>query len=284
MTDCSSCARSRPARPRVGLFVRSLSIRRSAAATRSRARSKSARVYCRGFGRMRFLRGPFPTLLASGARGALCNRSTRSNRGSRVQETAELERLAKKAVVLGMEDAIERELSRQADQRREGSYFHRRPLRTSLGPRTVGLTPGRPHHTSVRSRAVIAMSKTPSVLIADDEPNILLSLQFLMKKTGYEVRTAKDGEEALAEIVRAAPDLVLLDVMMPKIDGFSVCERIRANPEWNDVRIIMLTARGRDIEREKGLALGADDYITKPFSTKDAIARVEAVLARSRKA
>jgi DNA-binding response OmpR family regulator len=131
---------------------------------------------------------------------------------------------------------------------------------------------------------VIAMSKTPSVLIADDEPNILLSLQFLMKKTGYEVRTAKDGEEAMAEISRAAPDLVLLDVMMPKIDGFSICERIRANPEWNDVRIIMLTARGRDIEREKGLALGADDYITKPFSTKDAIARVEAVIARSRKA
>jgi DNA-binding response OmpR family regulator len=131
---------------------------------------------------------------------------------------------------------------------------------------------------------MIAMSKTPCVLIVDDEPNILLSLQFLMKKTGYEVRTAKDGEEALAEILRAAPDLVLLDVMMPKIDGFSICARIRANPEWNDVRIIMLTARGRDVEREKGLALGADDYITKPFSTKDAIARVEAVLARSRKA
>ena len=72
--------------------------------------------------------------------------------------------------------------------------------------------------------------------------------------------------------------------MMPKIDGFSVCERIRANPEWKDMRIIMLTARGRDAEREKGLALGADDYITKPFSTKDAIARVEAVLARSPKA
>jgi two-component system alkaline phosphatase synthesis response regulator PhoP len=128
------------------------------------------------------------------------------------------------------------------------------------------------------------MSKPQSVLIVDDEPNILLSLQFLVKKAGYEVRTAKDGEEALAEILRAAPDLVLLDVMMPKIDGFSVCERIRANPEWKDMRIIMLTARGRDIEREKGLALGADDYITKPFSTKDAIARVEAVLARSRKA
>lgn len=127
------------------------------------------------------------------------------------------------------------------------------------------------------------MSKPSSILIVDDEPNILLSLQFLMKKSGYEVRTAKDGEEALAEISRAAPDLILLDVMMPKIDGFSVCERIRSNPQWSGVRIIMLTARGRDVEREKGLALGADDYITKPFSTHDAIARVEAVLAKSKK-
>jgi DNA-binding response OmpR family regulator len=126
------------------------------------------------------------------------------------------------------------------------------------------------------------MSKPHSVLIVDDEPNILLSLQFLMKKSGYDVRTARDGEEALAEISRAPPDLVLLDVMMPKIDGFSMCERIRANPEWRDMRIIMLTARGRDVERDRGLALGADDYITKPFSTQDAIARVEAALARSR--
>jgi DNA-binding response OmpR family regulator len=128
------------------------------------------------------------------------------------------------------------------------------------------------------------MSNPPSVLIVDDEPNILLSLQFLMKKSGYEVRTARDGEEALAEISRAAPDLVLLDVMMPKIDGFSMCERIRANPAWQGMRIIMLTARGRDVERDKGLTLGADDYITKPFSTKDVIARIEAVLARSPKA
>jgi DNA-binding response OmpR family regulator len=138
--------------------------------------------------------------------------------------------------------------------------------------------------SSSTSQPVIAMSNPPSVLIVDDEPNIVLSLQFLMKKTGFEVRTAKDGEEAMAEISRAAPDLVLLDVMMPKIDGFSICKQIRANPEWKDMRIIMLTARGRDVEREKGLALGADDYITKPFSTKDAIARVEAVLGRPRKA
>jgi DNA-binding response OmpR family regulator len=155
-------------------------------------------------------------------------------------------------------------------------------LALSFGPRP-GSSPAAEHASTATSQPVIAMSKPPSVLIVDDEPNIVLSLQFLMKKTGFEVRTAKDGEEALAEISRAAPDLVLLDVMMPKIDGFSICQQIRANPEWKDVRIIMLTARGRDVERDKGLALGADDYITKPFSTKDAIARVEAVLGRSRK-
>ncbi len=125
------------------------------------------------------------------------------------------------------------------------------------------------------------MAERATVLIVDDEPNILLSLQFVMKKAGYEVRTAKDGEEALAEISRAKPDLVLLDVMMPKLDGFTVCQRIKTTPEWKEVRVIMLTARGRDVEREKGLSLGADDYITKPFSTKDATDRVAAVLARA---
>ena len=125
------------------------------------------------------------------------------------------------------------------------------------------------------------MTTPTSILIVDDEPNILLSLQFLMKKAGYDVRTAQDGEQALAEIARAKPDLVLLDVMMPKLDGFTVCQRVRATPEWQDIRIIMLTARGRDVEREKGLALGADDYITKPFSTKDAIDRVAALVGKS---
>lgn len=123
------------------------------------------------------------------------------------------------------------------------------------------------------------MSPPAKVLIVDDEPNILLSLKFLMTKAGYAVRTAKDGEEALAEIGRDRPDLMLLDVMMPKIDGFTVCQRVKSSPEWNSVRIIMLTARGRDVEREKGRALGADDYITKPFSTKDALDRVAALLA-----
>jgi DNA-binding response OmpR family regulator len=126
-----------------------------------------------------------------------------------------------------------------------------------------------------------AMTSPASILIVDDEPNILLSLQFLMKQAGYEIRTATNGEEALSEIARARPDLVLLDVMMPKLDGFTVCQRIKATPEWRDVRVIVLTARGRDVEREKGLALGADDYITKPFSTKDAMDRVAAVLGKS---
>ena len=115
-----------------------------------------------------------------------------------------------------------------------------------------------------------------SVLVVDDEANILLSLEFLMKKAGYDVRLARDGEEALAEIGKARPDLVLLDVMMPKRNGFDVCEAIRANPEWRAGRVILLTAKGRDIEREKGLALGADDYITKPFSTREVVERVTA--------
>jgi DNA-binding response OmpR family regulator len=117
-----------------------------------------------------------------------------------------------------------------------------------------------------------------TVLIVDDEPNIVRSLQFLMTQAGYEVRVARDGEQALEEIANNQPDLVLLDAMMPKRDGFDVCQTIRSNPNWGGVRIIMLTAKGREIEREKGLALGADDYITKPFSTKEVVAQVEKVL------
>jgi len=87
-----------------------------------------------------------------------------------------------------------------------------------------------------------------SVLIVDDEPNIVRSLQFLMTKAGYDVRVARDGEQALDEIAKTQPDLVLLDVMMPKRDGFDVCQTIRANPRWAGVRVIMLTAKGRDID------------------------------------
>ncbi len=112
------------------------------------------------------------------------------------------------------------------------------------------------------------------VLVVDDEPNIVLSLEFLMKQAGYDVRVARDGEAALAAVAAEPPDLILLDVMLPKRDGYDVCQSIRADPALRGVRIIMLTARGREIEREKGLALGADDYITKPFSTREVVERV----------
>ncbi len=117
------------------------------------------------------------------------------------------------------------------------------------------------------------------VLVVDDEPNILLSLEFLMTQAGYEVSTATDGEAALQAIEAGRPDVVLLDVNIPKRNGYEVCETIRANPAWGHVRVVMITAKGRDVEREKGLALGADDYIIKPFSTHEVVAKVAEVLA-----
>ncbi|MCC6470642.1 MAG: response regulator [Alphaproteobacteria bacterium] len=117
-----------------------------------------------------------------------------------------------------------------------------------------------------------------SVLVVDDEPNIVLSLEFLMRQAGYTVRVARDGEAALKSVEEDPPDLILLDVMMPKRDGFDVCQTVRANPAWKGMRIVLLTAKGRDIEREKGMALGADDYITKPFSTREVVQRVKQYL------
>ncbi|RLK51053.1 response regulator receiver protein [Alkalispirillum mobile] len=116
------------------------------------------------------------------------------------------------------------------------------------------------------------------ILIVDDEANIVLSLEFLMKQAGYEVETATDGDEALEALKEQKPDLVLLDVMMPRKNGYEVCEAIRADDDWKDVLVIMLTAKGRDVEREKGLSLGADDYITKPFSTQEVIDKVRELL------
>ncbi len=121
-----------------------------------------------------------------------------------------------------------------------------------------------------------------SVLVVDDEPNIVLSLEFLMEQAGFEVRVARDGEAALRALEQDAPDLVLLDVMLPKRDGYDLCQIIRGNPDWEKVRIIMLTAKGRDVERDKGIALGADDYITKPFSTRELIERVRKCLGEAK--
>jgi DNA-binding response OmpR family regulator len=135
------------------------------------------------------------------------------------------------------------------------------------------------------SAAAVSVLDSPmpaSILVVDDEPNIVLSLEFLMKQAGHRVRVAGDGEAALAAIAAEAPDLVLLDAMLPKRDGYDVCQTIRANPAWSAVRIIMLTAKGRDVERDKGLALGADDYITKPFSTREVVERVKQQLATRR--
>ena len=119
------------------------------------------------------------------------------------------------------------------------------------------------------------------VLIADDEQSIAMSLEYLMEEAGHTVRIARDGDEALAMIEELVPDLVLLDINMPRRNGYEVCEAIRANPLWRHVTVIMLTARGRSIEREKGLAVGADDYITKPFSTAEVVERVRPVLERA---
>ena len=116
------------------------------------------------------------------------------------------------------------------------------------------------------------------VLIVDDEPNIVTSLEFLMKKSGFETSVARDGDEALAEVERFRPDLVLLDVMMPKRDGFEVCQKLRADGQ-TQLKIILLTAKGRETEVAKGLAVGADAYVTKPFSTRDLVDHVNRLLA-----
>ena len=119
---------------------------------------------------------------------------------------------------------------------------------------------------------------TKKILIVDDEPNIVISLEFLMKKEGFEVAVAVDGEEALAKVDSFRPDLVLLDVMMPKKSGFEVCEALRADPDMAGLLVVMLTAKGRETEVAKGLAIGADAYVTKPFSTKDLVVKVKGML------
>jgi len=120
---------------------------------------------------------------------------------------------------------------------------------------------------------------THTILIADDEPNILVSLDYLLRREGYAVLLARDGPEALALARSAQPALILLDVMMPGLSGFDVCQALRAEPALRAIRILLLTAKGRDIDVAKGLGLGADGYITKPFSTRDLVQRVRDLLA-----
>lgn len=112
---------------------------------------------------------------------------------------------------------------------------------------------------------------TKTVLLVEDEPNIVLSLEFLMGQAGFGVRVAGDGETAMDEMRSAAPDLVILDLMLPKMDGLSVCEAIRSNDEWRHVAILVLSAKSREADRKRALELGADDYLTKPFSNKELV-------------
>ena len=118
-----------------------------------------------------------------------------------------------------------------------------------------------------------------TVLIADDEPNIVVSLEFMMKREGYRVLVARDGNEALAAIRRDRPALVLLDGMMPGMSGFEVCEAVRADPDLSAVRIVMLTAKGRETDVARGMGAGADAYVIKPFSTRDLVEKVREMLA-----
>ena len=119
---------------------------------------------------------------------------------------------------------------------------------------------------------------THRILIADDEPNILISLEYLIKREGYSVSVARDGQEAIDAVLRDHPALVLLDVMMPKKSGFEVCQELRANDATKDTLILMLTAKGRETDVAKGLGVGADAYMLKPFSTRELTEKVRQML------
>ena len=116
------------------------------------------------------------------------------------------------------------------------------------------------------------------ILIADDEQNIVISLEFLMKREGFTVCIAADGQEAIDKVRSETPDLVLLDIMMPRKNGYEVCQEIRSDPQLQGTRILMLTAKGREMEVTKGLAMGAYAYRTKPFSTRELVTRVKSLL------
>ena len=122
------------------------------------------------------------------------------------------------------------------------------------------------------------MSK--SILIADDEPNIVAAVEYLLKRSGYEVSVARNGAEALELVETRHPDLVVLDVMMPVKSGYEVCVRMRERPDWRHIKIIMLSAKGRDAVVAKGLSVGADLYITKPFSTRDLMRKIKELLEK----
>jgi two-component system alkaline phosphatase synthesis response regulator PhoP len=119
---------------------------------------------------------------------------------------------------------------------------------------------------------------TKKILIAEDEPSIAVALEYLLQRRGYDVHIARNGDEALKQVEAHVPDLVLLDVMMPLRSGYEVCKRIRERPDWRHIKIVMLSAKGRDAEINKGLAAGADLYVTKPFSTREMVEKINSLL------
>ncbi len=120
----------------------------------------------------------------------------------------------------------------------------------------------------------------PKILIVDDEPNIVVPLQFLMEQNSYHVTVASTGEEAINAVQQHKPDLILLDIMLPGLDGFEICQIVRENPECRNTKIIFITAMGRDMDIAKGMALGADDFITKPFSNSEVVGKVKKLLKK----
>lgn len=116
------------------------------------------------------------------------------------------------------------------------------------------------------------------ILAVDDEPNILMSIEFILEMEGYEVHTARDGDEALEAALRIQPDLILLDINMPRKDGYEVCRIIRENVTMAGTKVIMLTAKGQSLEKKKGIEVGADEYVTKPFGTEDLLEKIRTLI------
>ena len=119
------------------------------------------------------------------------------------------------------------------------------------------------------------------ILVVDDEIYIVHILDFSLGIEGYEVMTALDGEQALAKVAQNRPDLIVLDIMMPKLDGYETCKALKQNPATHDIPVILLSAKGRNVDQKIGFEVGADDYITKPFSPRKLVERINAILGQS---
>ncbi|MCU0441321.1 MAG: response regulator [Bacteroidia bacterium] len=122
------------------------------------------------------------------------------------------------------------------------------------------------------------MSQAYKILVVDDDPYILMSLEFLMRKTGFNVTIARNGTEALELLETYLPDVVLLDIMMPDVDGYAICTYIQQTPKHTDCKVVFLSAKSKEADIQKGYDLGADLYITKPFSNKDLVSKITALL------